>query len=133
MENFLYKINTNQIYYYFTLLNRYANFGHIPIACIVIFNDNTYAITANTNIEHAEEILLKIYKYRKIEAIFVNLEPCIACAFKIFKHNIKYVFFSNYNIQYGGCISNNISNNSIIYGGLYISNKISEYFKLLRI
>lgn len=118
----MFNINTNEIEKYFKIINSHAKYGHVPICALAVLNDNSYSITVNTKFEHAEEILVKIY-HKEIKAMFVTLQPCISCGFKI--RYIKYVFFGQYNKEYGFNIQN-------AYGGLYTNNELNTFFQLLR-
>lgn len=126
----MFLINTLELNKYFILLHMYAIFGHVPIAAMIIFDDKTYAISVNSIYDHAEYILLKHYSKRKIEAILITLEPCISCAFHIIRKNIKYIFFSNYNKQYGGF--KYLKHNLNVFGGVHTNNQLSLFFNNLR-
>lgn len=108
-------------------MNEYSVFGHLPIVCMVVFEDNSYAITANNKYEHAEYILLQVYLRSKIIAIFTNLEPCLSCSFYIYQSNIKYVFFGNYNTSNMG--GSHLLKNSTVYGGLYTNINLEIFFR----
>lgn len=127
-----FNINSKKLKQYFEILHMYACFGHIPIASMIIFNDFHYAISCNSINEHAEYILLHYYKYTTIQAILITLEPCISCAFHIINLNIPYVFFSNYNDIYGGFKYINYKHKCKIFGGLYITPQLQNFFILKR-
>lgn len=75
--------------------------NELPVVCMLYQNSNTY-IECNQNDKHAEMIISEKYDCEN-GIIFVNLEPCPMCLFKLSLAKVKHIFFGSYNTQYGAC------------------------------
>jgi tRNA(Arg) A34 adenosine deaminase TadA len=80
------------------------NKNELPV-CAMLLNllDNSYTISTNKGVLHAEVLLIeKIFSLENY-ALFVTLEPCPLCLIELSKKKIKFIFFS---------LKNNIYKNS---------------------
>ena len=124
----------------------------IPIAALIVKNDEIVAISTNKREEnnqtmaHAEILAIneankKLNSWRLDDCdIFVTLEPCPMCAWAIINARIKNVYFGSYDLKYGafgGAIDlSKLANSKInIKGGILeekCNNLIKNYFEKLR-
>jgi len=124
----------------------------IPIAALIVKNDEIIALTTNKReennrtIAHAEILALeeankKLNSWRLDDCdMYVTLEPCPMCAWAIINARIKNLYFGSYDLKYGafgGAIDlSKLANSKIKVKGGILENEcnklIKNYFEKLR-